>query len=200
MQGLIFIISAPSGAGKTTLLKGLLAGDPRLKFSISYTTRPPRPGEVPGEDYFFVSPAEFERLRETGGLAEWVEQYGYFYGTGKDWVRQTLAQGHDLVFDIEPRGARALKESFPEAVLIFILPPSLEELERRLKARGDLPAAELARRLDQGCQELAEAPGYDFLVVNDDLKTALAALQSIVAAMRLSTPRLWPSLAPCYRL
>lgn len=200
MQGQIFIISAPSGAGKTTLLRRLLAGDPRLNFSISYTTRPPRPGEVPGADYFFVSPAEFERLRETGGLAEWVEQFGYFYGTGKDWVSRTLAQGHDLVFDIETRGAKALKESFPEATLIFILPPTLQELERRLKARGDVPPAELARRLDQGRQELAEAPWYDFLVVNDDLKSALAGLKAIVASMRLSTSRLWPSLAPRFGL
>jgi guanylate kinase len=195
VPGIILVVTAPSGTGKTTLLKKLLAADPRLKFSISYTTRQPRPGETPGQDYFFVSPAEFRRLKDQGVLVEWVEQFGYCYGTARDWVEQILAEGLDLVFDIETRGARSLKAAFPEAVLIFILPPSLAALESRLRGRGDLEPAELARRLEQGRAELQEVPWYDFLVVNDDLEQALGGLQAIVAAVRCRTSHLWPQLA-----
>jgi guanylate kinase len=196
VPGILFVITAPSGTGKTTLLKKLLAGDQRLKFSISYTTREPRPGEVPGRDYFFVTPEEFRRLRDTGALAEWVEQFGYGYGTARRWVEETLAAGYDVVFDIEPRGARALKQAFPDATLIFILPPSLEQLERRLQLRGDLAPAELHRRLEQGRAELQEVPWYDFVVVNDDLAQALGQLQAIVRARRCRTDLLWPELKP----
>ncbi len=193
---MVFVITAPSGTGKTTLLKKLLASDPRLRFSISYTTRPPRPGEVPGEDYFFVSPEEFRRLRDAGALVEWVEQFGYGYGTSRQWVEETLAAGVDVIFDIETRGARALKQEFPQGTFVFILPPSLEQLELRLQVRGDLDPGELHRRLQQGRSELAEVPWYDFVVVNDDLAEALGQLQAIVKAGRCRTSFLWPQLAP----
>ena len=196
MPGEVFIITAPSGTGKTTLLKELLAGDPRLRFSISFTTRPPRPGEVPGKDYFFVTPEEFARLRDRGDLAEWVEQYGYGYGTSRQWVQETLDSGADVVFDIEPRGAKALKRAFPQGTFIFILPPSWEELERRLKLRGQMEPAELARRLERGHAEVKEVSWYDYLVINDNLKTALSQLRAIVTASRCRTARLWPVLAP----
>jgi guanylate kinase len=196
VPGIVFVITAPSGTGKTTLLKQLLAGDQRLQFSISYTTREPRPGEVPGQDYFFVTADEFQRLKDRGALVEWVEQFGYGYGTSREWVQKTLAAGRDVIFDIEPRGARALKREFPEATLIFILPPSLEQLERRLKLRGDLAPEELQRRLAQGREELAQVPWYDFVVVNDDLTLALEQLKAIVTARRLSTGVLWPRLKP----
>ena len=195
MPGVILVVTAPSGTGKTTLLKELLAADPRLKFSVSYTTRQPRPGETPGRDYFFVSPAEFHRLNDRGGLVEWVEQFGYWYGTSREWVEQTLAQDLDLVFDIETRGARSLKAAFPEAVLIFILPPSLSALESRLRGRGDLEPAELARRLAEGREELKEVSRYDYLVVNDQLELALSQLRAIVTAARCRTSYLWPQLA-----
>ncbi len=196
MTGEVFVITAPSGTGKTTLLQRLMAGEPRLRFSISYTTRPPRPGEVDGRDYFFVSSHEFARLREEGALAEWVEQFGYAYGTSRHWVEETLAEGADVVFDIETRGARALKQVFPQATYIFILPPSWEQLERRLQMRGQMDDSERHRRLEQGRREVQEVPWYDYLVINDDLNTAVAQLQAIVTASRCRTNRLWPQLSP----
>jgi guanylate kinase len=196
VPGEIFVITAPSGTGKTTLLKPLMAADPRLRFSISYTTRPRRPSEVDGQDYFFVSPEEFQRLRETGALVEFVEQFGYGYGTSREWVLDMVQQGGDLIFDLDSRGARALKHEFPQATLIFILPPSLTELERRLMGRGGLAPEELARRLTNGRAELKEAHWYDYLVINDDRPTALSHLAAIIQAARCRTSQLWPQLAP----
>jgi guanylate kinase len=196
VPGEIFIITAPSGTGKTTLLKPLMEADPRLRFSISYTTRPRRAAEVDGKDYFFVSPKEFKRLRDSGALAEWVEQFGYGYGTSRDWVLDMVRQGGDLIFDLDSRGARALKHEFPQGTLIFILPPSLTELERRLTGRGGLDPEELARRLANGRAELQEVHWYDYLVLNDDKAAALSQLQAIVTAARCRTSQLWPELAP----
>ncbi len=196
MAGTVLVISAPSGTGKTTLLKKLLAADAGVRFSISYTTRPPRPGEIPGKDYFFVTPEEFRHLQDSGALVEWVEQFGYAYGTSRQWVLETLETGVDLIFDIETQGARALKQEFPQGIFIFILPPSLEQLARRLQGRGSLTPAELARRLQTGRGELQEVHWYDYLVINDDLNTALDQLWSIVEASRCRTSRLWPQLAP----
>jgi guanylate kinase len=196
----IYIVSAPSGAGKTTLLERLLAADPGLRFSISYTTRPARTQETHGKEYFFVTRDEFIQIRDKGGLLEWVEQFGYFYGTSRDYVVQSLAAGYGIVFDIDVRGAKALKKSFPYSTFIFILPPSLEILERRLRERGELSAEELARRLAQGRSEVGEAHWYDYLVVNDDLEDALADLQAIIRAQRCRTSRVWPHLASRFDL
>jgi len=191
----IYIVSAPSGAGKTTLLQRLLAADPGLRFSISYTTRPPRAQESHGREYFFVSKEEFLQLRDQGSLLEWVEQFGYFYGTSRDYVRQSLVEGYGIVFDIDVRGARALKKSFPHATFIFILPPSLEILEQRLRERGELSSEELTRRLDQGRGEVGEAHWYDYVVVNEHLGDALNELQAVIRANRCRTLRVWPRLA-----
>jgi guanylate kinase len=195
LTGELYVVSAPSGAGKTTLLRRLLAAEPGLRFSISYTTRPPRPQEVQGRDYFFVTPEEFRRLRDEGGLLEWVEQFGHLYGTSREYVSQSLAEGYGVVFDIEVRGAKAIKKSFPYATFIFVLPPSLEVLEARLRGRGGMTPEELSRRLTQGRLDLAEAHWYDYLVVNDDLDTALGELRAIVLACRCRTTRRWPYLS-----
>ena len=136
MTGEIYVVSAPSGAGKTTLLKRLLAAVPGLRFSISFTTRAPRSGETHGREYFFVTPEEFQEIRDRGGLLEWVEQFGHFYGTSRDYVSQSLTEGYGVVFDIDVRGAKAIKKSFPGATFIFIVPPSLTVLEERLRQRG----------------------------------------------------------------
>jgi len=173
-----------------------MAADLRLRFSISFTTRPRRSGEIDGKDHFFVSPEQFRRLRDTGALAEWVEQFGYGYGTSREWVLDMVQKGGDLVFDLDSRGARALKTEFPQGTLIFILPPSLTELKRRLQGRGGLDPEELARRLANGRAELKEAHWYDYLVINDDKATALSHLQAIIQAARCRTSQLWPQLAP----
>jgi len=191
----IYIVSAPSGAGKTTLLKRLLAGDSGLRFSISYTTRPPRTQETHGQEYFFVSREEFIQIRDQGGLLEWVEQFGHYYGTSRDYVLQSLSEGYGIVFDIDVQGAKALKKSFPYSTFIFILPPSLEILERRLRERGELSPEELARRLARGRSDVGEAHWYDYVVVNDDLTDALADLQAIIRAHRCRTPGVWLRLA-----
>jgi len=196
----IYIVSAPSGAGKTTLLKRLLAGDSDLRFSISYTTRPPRTQETHGREYFFVSREEFIQIRDQGGLLEWVEQFGHYYGTSRDYVLQSLSEGYGIVFDIDVQGAKALKKSFPYSTFIFILPPSLEILERRLRERGELSPEELARRLARGRSDVGEAHWYDYLVVNDDLADALADLQAIIRAHRCRTPGVWPRLASRFDL
>ena len=195
MTGEIYVVSAPSGAGKTTLLRRLLATVPGLRFSISFTTRAPRVGETHGREYFFVTPEEFHEIRNRGGLLEWVEQFGYSYGTSRDYISQSLTEGYGVVFDIDVRGAKAIKKSFPRAIFIFIVPPSLVVLEERLRQRGEVPPKELARRLAQGRNELGEAHWYDYLIINDDLEDALTLLKAVVLANRCRTARLWPGLA-----
>jgi len=193
------VVSGSSGSGKTSLLRELLAIDSRLGFSISYTTRKPRPYEVHGEHYVFVSLEEFQRLLQEGRLVEWVEQFGYYYGTSKDWLDQALTRDQDLIFDLEIHGAREFKRLYPEATFIFIMPPSWPELERRLRQRGSLPEAELRERLRQTQQDWQEVDWYDYLVVNDDFFDALNQLAAIVKACRCRTPYLWPQIKPRFQ-
>jgi len=192
VEGQIFVVSGCSGAGKTSLLKELLRQDKGLRFSVSFTTRPPRAGETSGQDYVFVGVDEFLQLRDQGKLVEWVEQFGHYYGTSRQWVDDALAQGWDLVFDVEIHGAQRLKHHFPGGVFIFILPPSLAELDRRLRRRGDVPEAELIQRLERVRIELKQVHWYDYLVVNEDFDQAGGRLQAIVTAARCRTHIVWP--------
>lgn len=189
-HGLLLVVSAPSGAGKTTLCKRLLAEESEISFSISYTTRPPRPKEVPGKDYFFISRELFQKMIKEGAFLEWAEVYGNLYGTAKEPVLKALNQGRDILLDIDVQGAFQVREKLgPEAVLVFILPPSLEELERRLRARSTEDEATLKRRLEEAKREIAQAHRFDYLVLNDILEEALFRLRAILHAERQRTFR-----------
>jgi len=190
LKGLLIVISAPSGTGKTTLCHMLLEEFPNMEFSISYTTRKPRPGELNGRDYFFVDRETFERMVEEGDFLEWAEVYGNLYGTSKSQVLKALEEGKDILLDIDTQGALQVKKNFPEAVLIFILPPSLKELERRLKKRGTDDEETIRKRLQTAREEIGKALEYDYIIVNDILEVAFERLRSIITAEKCRTDRL----------
>ncbi|WP_456432252.1 guanylate kinase [Thermosulfuriphilus sp.] len=195
-RGCLLVISAPSGAGKTTLIRQLLRAERDLIFSVSHTTRPPRPGEVDGKDYYFVSTQEFESLIAAGAFLEWAEVHGNLYGTSLDKINEFLDSGQDVVLDIDVQGARQVREKMGrEAVLVFILPPSWQELERRLRSRGTEDEDTVRKRLDGAREELRSAGEFDYLVVNDRFDQALSALRAIVSAERLRPFRLPKLLA-----
>ena len=190
LKGLLIVISAPSGTGKTTLCHKLLEEFPNVEFSVSYTTRKPRPGEVNGKDYWFVSREEFMKMVEEGDFLEWAEVYGNLYGTSRSQVLKALNQGKDVLLDIDTQGALQVKRNFPDAVLIFILPPSLKELERRLRKRGTDDEETIERRLRVAREEIKRARYYDYLIVNDELEVAYSRLKSIISAEKSKTNRL----------
>ena len=183
------ILSAPSGGGKTTIAKALLARRGDLGYSVSCTTRAPRPGEVPGRDYYFMTRAEFIADREKGAFAESAEVHGNLYGTLRSEVERVLAGGHHVVMDIDVQGAVQFQRAFPQAVTIFILPPSAEVLLDRLRARKTESAAQLAARLQSALQELQQVDEYEYVIVNDDLERAVASVESIVDAEVVSRER-----------
>ena len=185
-KGIALVISAPSGAGKTTLVQRLLREFPQFGYSISCTTRQPRQGEVDGKDYIFLSREEFEQRRAQGYFAEWAEVHGNLYGTPLAPVKDSLQRGQDVLFDIDVQGAAQLKLSLAEAVFIFILPPSMTELERRLRSRALDDEATIERRMANARQEMLESRWYDALVINDDLDTAYDALRSVFVAASLA--------------
>ncbi len=189
--GLFMVLCAPSGAGKSTLIKRLCAEFPALSFSVSATTRAPRPGERPGIDYHFLSREAFLAWREAGRLAEWAEVHGNFYGTPAEPVRQALAAGRDMLFDIDIQGAAQLRQSLGQGAYVFVLPPSRAELSRRLSERGTDSPEVVARRLAAAGPELAEAPLFDYWVENADLDTAYADLRAVYLAER-RRPRYHP--------
>ena len=179
------MISAPSGAGKSTIVGRVLKSVPGLRFSISHTTRSPRPGEEEGREYFFVSRRAFERMVARNGFVEWAEVHGCLYGTSWKALRQARAAGYDVLLDIDVQGHRQVRQRIPDAVSVFLLPPSLEELERRLRRRH-LDALEMIeRRLADAGREIRRWREYDFLVVNDKIAHAERALQAIVLAARV---------------
>jgi guanylate kinase len=180
-RGKLFVISAPSGAGKTTLVKALLAADPELRFSISYTTRLPRAGEQDGREYFFVDRPRFEAMIAGGELLEHAEVFGNFYGTGRAQIESHLTAGRNVLLDIDWQGARQVRARMPDCVLIFIMPPSLAELERRLRGRATDTDAVTRRRLSEALGDMGHWNEFDYVVINDEVQAALSALRAIIA-------------------
>jgi len=187
--GTLFVVSAPSGAGKTSLVRALLERDPELRLSVSYTTRAPRPGEVHGEHYHFVSSNTFAAMVADGAFVEHARVFDNAYGTAESALRDVLSRGSDLLLEIDWQGARQVRERMPEAVSIFVIPPSLTALEARLRGRGQDSDAVIAGRMARACDELSHYPEYDYLLVNDRFDTALAQLQAIILAERLREAR-----------
>lgn len=183
--GSIFLVVAPSGAGKSTLVNALLDQDAKIELSISHTTRPPRPGETDGREYHFVSIAEFMRLRAAGEFLESAEVHGNYYATSRVWIEERLRAGIDVLLEIDWQGARQVKQHFGHAVGIFILPPSIDALEARLHKRGQDSAQVITRRLLGAGSEIAHAPEFDYVIINEDFLTALAQLAAVVTATRL---------------
>ena len=188
-RGDLFVISAPSGAGKSTLCHRLIEETPGVSFSVSHTTRSPRKGEVNGVDYHFVSEEEFMTIVKSNGFLEWAKVHGNCYGTSRDAVIEMLGNGRDVLLDIDVQGAMQVRRLIPEAVLVFILPPSPEELEKRLRNRGTDSEETIRLRLENAQKEVKAAKSYDFIVINDDLIRAAGDLQSIVLARRCSASR-----------
>jgi len=189
MEGILFIVSAPSGAGKTSLLRELVPKDPQLVMSVSHATRPMRDGEQDGVHYHFVSVAEFEALIEAGAFLEHAQVFDNFYGTSESAVKAQLASGQDVILEIDWQGARQVRQRFPLAVSIFIAPPSIAALRERLSGRGQDSEEVVQRRMADARSELSHFPEYEYLVINDDFDTALADLQAIFRAERLREPR-----------
>ena len=189
-EGLILILSAPSGAGKTSLCLELLKMFPDIKESVSYTTRTPRIGEVEGEAYHFISSAEFERMVKEGAFAEWAFVHGNMYGTAHSTLEKARKNGIDLILDIDCQGANKLKEQFDWGVYVFIMPPSMMELRRRLEHRSSDAQEIIERRIAKAADEIREARWYDYIVINDDFEVACRELASIVTANRRKTFRM----------
>ena len=193
-KGLLFVVSAPSGTGKTTLCRAMTEVFPGLHYSVSYTTRPPRPGDVNGRDYHFITPAEFQERIDRGDFVEWAEIYGCRYGTSRSLLEKILAEGRDIILDIDGQGARQLKNQDLGGIFIFLLPPSLEELRHRLSRRGTEGKEALQERLKKARAEMAEARGYDYLIVNDDLGKAKDRLKAVILAEHQRRPRMKDTL------
>jgi guanylate kinase len=187
--GVLFVVSAPSGAGKTSLLRALVPSDPRLRVSVSHTTRAPRPGEVDGKHYHFVDRARFESMVAAGAFLEHARVFDNLYGTAEQAVRDVLAADRDVVLEIDWQGARQVRARFPEAVSVFIVPPNVEALRERLSGRGQDSTEIIDRRMRDARSELSHFGEYDYLVVNDVFDQALADLRAIVAAERLRRDR-----------
>lgn len=187
--GILFIVSAPSGAGKTSLLKQLIPSDDGLALSVSHTTRARRPGEENGVHYHFVQVEDFQAMAAEGAFLEHAQVFDNYYGTAEQGVRAQLQSGQDVVLEIDWQGARQVRERFPEAVSIFIVPPSIEALRERLGGRGTDSDEVIERRMRDAQAELSHYPEYDYLVINDDFATALADLGCIVEAERLRLAR-----------
>ncbi len=192
-KGSLFVISAPSGTGKTTICERLLKALPNLKMSISHTTRTPRQDEKHGVHYFFVTKEQFEKMIKNDEFVEWAEVYGNLYGTSKKMINDLINAGVDILLDIDTQGAKNIKRLYPDSVLIFILPPSLESLEKRLKNRHE-NSETIKERLSKAANEIAHYEFYDYIVVNDNLEKAVNEILCIINAERLKVSRINKSM------
>ena len=186
-QGTLFVITAPSGAGKTSLIDAVMRDDPSLKISVSYTTRPPRPGEKDGVDYHFVDEPTFRRMREAGEFLESAEVHGNHYGTAKQVILEAVKGGDDLILEIDWQGAQQVRRLYPQCIGIFILPPTIEELERRMRTRGQDSDAVIRRRLQNAREELSHAGEFKYAIINKDFETAKRELARIIQLERAKT-------------
>jgi guanylate kinase len=198
-RGHLYVIAAPSGAGKTSLLRAVMQRRPGVGFSVSCTTRKPRPGELDGRDYHFIGRADFERLVEAGEFVEHANVFGNFYGTRLSVVESALAEGRDLILEIDWQGARQVRERLPEAVQVFVLPPSRAELERRLRGRGSDSDEVIARRLAESALEMSHWRDFDYVIVNRDFEEAAAELEAIFDRRGEASRRDRPGLEPLAR-
>ena len=189
MNGILFIISSPSGGGKTSLVRALLEAEPEVRLSVSYTTRAARAGEADGRDYYFVTPPVFERMLEAGEFLESAVIYGNRYGTSQKWIERERAEGHDVLLEIDWQGAQQVRRLMRQVVSIFILPPSPEVLESRLRGRGQDSEEIVARRLAAARHEIAHVSEYEYVIINEDFNRAAQDLRSIIRAERLKLAR-----------
>jgi guanylate kinase len=195
-MSIVYIISAPSGSGKSTLVSRLLRGDSKLLFSISYTTRAPRGTEQEGENYHYISREEFERRIETNEFLEWAQVFGNYYGTHIGYWDRARESGCDLLLDIDVQGARQLKDRIPDAVTIFILAPSREILEQRLRARSEDSEQVIARRMQEAAEEIRNYDRYDYVLVNRELDDSVARLKAVIDAERIRRVRMESEIRP----
>jgi len=189
-KGLFIVVSAPSGAGKSSICQRLLQACPELKFSVSYTSREPRPNEINGKDYYFISRDEFQRRIDQNEFVEWIENYGHLYGTSIKTMEDFFEKGNDLLLDIEPRGAKKVKQKFRKGIFVFVLPPSRVELLKRLEKRGHETDEAIKTRFAQAESELKEISWYDYIIFNEDLETAASQLIAIYVAEKCKRSRL----------
>ena len=185
MPGTLITVTAPSGAGKTTLVHELLRRNNNLRLSVSYTTRAPREGEKDGREYHFIETGRFLEMRDADGFVEWAEVHGNYYGTSRAWLDEQLGKGRDTMLEIDWQGARQVREAFPGSVSVFVLPPSLRELENRLRRRGTDSEETIARRLQAALGEMRHVEEFAYVIINDRLPDAVAELEVIVQAARL---------------
>lgn len=186
MTGNLFVVSSPSGGGKTSLVRALLAEDAKVALSISFTTRTPRPGEKNGREYHFVDPDVFEAMLERGEFLECAEVHGYRYGTSQKWIEETLQSGKDVLLEIDWQGAQQVRRLYPSAIMVFILPPSMAELERRLRSRAQDSDAVIRRRLENAVGEISHAVEFDYVIINNMFEEARRDLAAVVRAARLT--------------
>lgn len=197
-QGVLYVVAAPSGAGKTSLVKALLQKDSAIRLSVSYTTRAPRPGETNGVDYHFVGVEEFRQMDARGEFLESAEVYGNYYGTSQAWIAGEIAAGRDILLEIDWQGAAQVRKRFPEAVTLFILPPSIEALRERLSNRGQDSGDVIEKRMAAARDDISHAAEFEYIIVNDDFDQALLDFLAVVRASRLATSRQAQKLAPLF--